>query len=69
MIHLAMFESINTITDDYFGYGVSEVSQVLASPIAAGAKAAYDVAVSLYPNPREKAVWDATLQEALGAIK
>lgn len=68
MIHTAMFDAINGVAPRYSAYHVSEPAPAGASALAAGATAAYEVARSLYPEPREQAVWDATLSESLRLV-
>jgi hypothetical protein len=49
MVHVAMHDAINSITRGYDPYAISVDAQPGASPIAAGAAAAHDVLVSMFP--------------------
>lgn len=72
LVHVAMFDAINRIEGGYSPYtaidaaALSDVTS--AASVAAAAMAAHDVAIALYPQPRERAVWTATLAEALASV-
>lgn len=68
MIHVAMFDALNSFTNEYMSYLPSEFSDAEASPIAASAAAAFEVAKSIYSAPRELAAWQATLAESLAQV-
>ena len=68
MIHVAMFDALNSFTKQYSPYLTTAVPAPDASPIAASATAAFEVARSLYPAARETAVWRATLAESLAQV-
>ena len=65
MIHAAMFDAANAVTGQYRGYIVDLAPQTGASPTAAAASAAFEVAKSLYGEADEVAVWQASLDETL----
>lgn len=73
LVHVAMFDAINAIEGGYEPYLTLDRSSLpndisTASTIAAAATAAHDVAVWLYPQAREQAVWTASLAESLGTV-
>ncbi len=68
MIHAAMFDAANAVTGQYHAYRVSLPPQVGASPSAAAAAAAFEVAKSLYSAVDEIAVWQASLDETLAQM-
>lgn len=65
MIHIAMFDAANAVTGTYTPYRVNLPPQTDASPSAAAASAAYEVAKALYSAPDELNVWQASLNETL----
>ena len=65
MIHAAMFDAANAVTGQYQGYKIDMPPQTGASPRAAAASAAFEVAKSLYAEADEVAVWQASLDETL----
>lgn len=66
MMHLAMFDAVNSVEGDYAPY-LTEVRFFNgASANAAGAQAAYDVLVSLYPGQRS--IFDTELARSLDGI-
>lgn len=66
MMHIAMFDAINAIEREYTPYHVRLRTPHGASPEAAGAQAARDVLVALYPGQQE--VFDAALKAQLERI-
>jgi len=73
MVHAAMFDAINLIEGGYRPYVTVDAAQLpldlaSASPVAAAATAAHDVATAIYPESRERAVWTATLAESLATV-
>jgi membrane-associated phospholipid phosphatase len=64
MMHLAMHDAINSIHRHYAAYAF-EGDGGGADPVAAAAQAAYEIAVSEYPN--KKASWDKELRGWLDA--
>lgn len=72
LAHVAMFDAISLIEGGYLPYTTIDVAALSntnsASSVAAAAMAAHDVAINLYPEPRERAVWAATLAESLAAV-
>jgi len=72
LVHVAMFDAINLIEGGYSPYTTIDsatLSNVAsASSVAAATTAAHDVALRLYPESRERAVWAATLAESLAAV-
>ncbi len=68
MIHTAMFDAVNRIDRLYAPYLVQLPAPANAVSSVAAAAAAHRVASSLYTEADEKAVWDASLAEALAAI-
>lgn len=68
MIHAAMFDAINATSGRYEPYDYSGEVIDGASPVAAAAMAAYEVASSFYREADELAVWESTLAESLATI-
>ncbi len=68
MIHVAMFDALNSFTNEFTPYLAVESPPIDASPIAASASAAFEVAKAIYPAPRELAVWQATLAESFAQV-
>lgn len=68
MIHLAMDQAINAITGQRQPFRVEVTAPAGASLAAAAAAAAQRVAASLYGEPDELAVWDASLLETLATV-
>jgi hypothetical protein len=68
MIHAAMFDAANAVTGQYQAYRANLPLQVGASPNAAAAAAAFEVAKSLYSAVDEIAVWQASLNESLAQV-
>jgi hypothetical protein len=64
MIHTAMFEAANAVNGQYSSYKVNLAPQIGASPDAAAAAAAFEVAKGLYAAEDELAVWQASLNES-----
>lgn len=65
MIHAAMFDAVNAVTNQYASYRAEFAPQVGASESVAAAAAAYEVASSVYSAVDEIAVWRASLNETL----
>ncbi len=65
MIHAAMFDAANAVEGQYKSYKVAMAPQTGASPSAAAASAAFEVAKTLYKANDELAVWQASLDETL----
>lgn len=68
MIHLAIFDAINAVQSQYGSYVDNDFGAGDASAEAAAASAAYEVAISIYPESREREVWSATLAESLQSL-
>lgn len=68
MIHVAMFDALNSFTKQYSPYLAAASPAADASPIAASATAAFEIAAAIYPAAREIAVWRATLAESLAQV-
>ena len=69
MIHTAMYDALNAIEPTHKPYLTGlPTPAVGASPVAAAASAAHQVASTLYKEPDELAVWQATLDEVLNTI-
>lgn len=69
MIHTAMYDAINAIESTHKSYlSGLPAPAANASPVAAAASAANQVAAQLYREPDELAVWQATLDEALSTV-
>ena len=66
MLHIAMFDAVNSIEQEYSPYYVQVRSSKGASGEAAAAQAAHDVLTALYPS--QQAVYDAALTAALADI-
>ena len=66
MMHLAMFDAVNSIEGDYKPYLTNVRGSRNASTKAAAAKAAHDVLAELYPNQR--AIFAAELANSLEGI-
>jgi hypothetical protein len=67
MMHIAMFDAVNSIEGGYTAYRVRIPATRLASSEAAAAQAAHDVLVSLYPANTTK--FDTALAARLAAIQ
>lgn len=65
MIHAAMFDAVNAVSNQYSGYRVNMPTQSNASASVAAAAAAFEVARSIYSAIDEVAVWQASLNETL----
>lgn len=66
MLHIAMFDAVNSIERKYGRYRFAVWASPAASPEAAAAQAAHDVLVSLYPA--SQATFDQALQARLAGI-
>ena len=66
MMHIAMFDAINAVEEAYTPYRVRVPASHGASAEAAGAQAARDVLVALYPA--QQLVFDAALEAQLNSI-
>jgi hypothetical protein len=66
MMHLAMFDAVNSIDGSYTPYLTDVPGTKNASIDAAAAQAAHDVLVGLYPN--QQAFFDAELADSLAGI-
>lgn len=66
MMHLAMFDAVNSIEGNYKPYLTDVHGSQNASTKAAAAKAAHDVLVGLYPN--QQAIFAAELSNSLNGI-
>ncbi len=66
MMHLAMFDAVNSVDRTYTPYLTDVRRFFLASPEAAAAKAAHDVLAALYPS--RQAVFAAELANSLNGI-
>jgi hypothetical protein len=66
MVHVAMHDAINSITGRYDAYVIKVDAQPGASPSAAGAAAAHDVLVTLFPAMA--AAYDEALAASLAGI-
>jgi hypothetical protein len=66
VIHVAMFDAVNSIDESHEPYAVDLDAPRRASKEAAAAQAAHDTLVALYPSQR--AVFDAALAEDLAGI-
>ena len=66
MMHLAIYDSVNSIERTHRKFLVDELARAGASPEAAAAQAAYEVSVSLYPNSKDR--FDALLETSLEAV-
>ncbi len=67
MMHLAMFDAVNSIDGSYTPYLTSVPGAKNASVKAAAAQAAHDVLASLYPN--QQTIFAAELLQSLGGIR
>jgi PAP2 superfamily len=67
MIHLAMFDAVNSIDGSYMPYLTDARGSRNASIKAAAAQAAYDVLVGLYPN--QQAIFAGELADSLNGIR
>ncbi len=69
LVHLAMFDALNAITQTHSSFALQAVAPPEASKEAAMATAAHDVAVALYPSiPSVVATLDALLAQTLAAV-
>jgi len=68
MMHIAMFDAVNSIERRYGRYRFSVPGSPVASPEAAAAQAAHDVLVAQFPAPESVARFDAALQARLDGI-
>lgn len=68
IVHAAMYDAVNAIERTHQPYYVDLVAPEGASPVAAAAAAAHRVAASLYDAPDERAVFAATLFDALATV-
>lgn len=66
VMHVAIFDAVNSIDREFTPYLVKKVGPKGASVEAAAAEAAHDTLVALYPD--RKATFDAALQDSLAAI-
>jgi len=66
MLHVAMFDAVNSIERGYGRYRFNAWASPIASPEAAAAQAAHDVLVDLFPN--SKAAFDTALAARLSNI-
>ncbi len=69
MLHVAMFDAINGVSNQYEAYAFARDAPPDTSTIAAAASAAFEVAVELYPDARELAIWQATFAESLATVE
>jgi hypothetical protein len=67
MLHVAMFDAVNSIERKYGRYRFSVWASPVASPEAAAAQAAHDVLINLYPA--STAVFDQALATRLAGIQ
>ncbi len=67
MMHLAMFDAVNSIDGSYTSYLTDVPGMRNASMKAAAAQAAHDVLVGLYPN--QQAIFAAELADSLAGIR
>ena len=68
IMHVAMFDAINSISQTYQPYLASVSAPAASSAVAAAATAAHRVASRVYSAPNEQAAWDASLLEALSLV-
>lgn len=68
MVHGAMFDAINAVQGHYDSYLLGGGAQSGASPVAAAAVAAWQVATSIYSGPEQLTVWDNTLVEIMALV-
>jgi len=68
MVHIAMYDAVNSILETHQPYYVDIDAPAGASPTAAAAAAAHRVASQLYREPDEVAVFNAALAEALATV-
>ena len=54
MMHIAMYDSVNSIQRTHKFFIADQLARAGASPEAAAAQAAYEVATSLYPDSKER---------------
>jgi hypothetical protein len=66
MMHIAMFDAVNSIAGDYSAYRTRVFAARIASGEAAAAQAAHDVLLALYPA--NKTQFDAALETRLATI-
>jgi hypothetical protein len=66
MVSIAVFDAVNSIDRQYYGYFVEVGAAPGASRAAAAAQAAHDVLVALYPG--QKATLDTALATTLGGL-
>ena len=68
MVHAAMYDAVNSIQQTHQPYYVDIAAPIGASPVAAAAAAAHRVALQLYHESDEIAIFNAALAEALATI-
>ncbi len=68
MIHVAMFDALNSFSNEFTPYLNIISPPIDASPIAASASAAFEVAKVIYPDAKELSVWQASLAESLAQV-
>ncbi len=68
MLHVAMFDAVNSIERQYSRYRFNAWSSPAASPEAAAAQAAHDVLVAQFPAADAVARFDAALQARLAGL-
>lgn len=68
MMHVAMFDAVNSIEGRYQPYRTQVPATGAASAVAAAAQAAHDVLVVLYPQPGTVAELDALLSARLASL-
>ncbi|SMP52665.1 Dockerin type I repeat-containing protein [Neorhodopirellula lusitana] len=68
MIHVALFDAMNGVSGEFASYTDSALATPETSATAAATTAAHEVAMSLYPDPEDQAVWNATLSESLHSV-
>ena len=69
MMHIAMFDAVNSIERDYQRYHVQLFASPAASSEAAAAQAAHDVLTTLIPVPAAQSAFDAALAARLNGIQ
>src|SRR5690606_21944945 len=67
MLHIAMFDAVNSIERDYARYHVLVRATPVASTEAAAAQAAHDILVALIPSAA--ATFDAALESRLDGLQ
>ena len=68
MVHVAMYDAVNGILATHQPYHVQTPGPQNASPVAAAAAAAERVAAQLYKDADDRAVFSASLAEALATV-